>query len=132
MIWTSDPEPRARRYIHASARDPASLPGRPPGSRSPFGEFLLEALGFVMTHQAIHEGSKLAIHHFGELMDCQTDAVVGDAVLRIIIGPNFFRAVTGFDLTAAFGGDGGLLLFEFHFVKAGTQHAQGLGTVFDL
>ena len=64
-----------------------------------------------MTHQAIHERSELAVHHFGELVDGQADAVVGDAVLGIILCPNFFRAIAGFDLATAFGGDGGLLLF---------------------
>ena len=96
------------------------------------GQFLFEAFGFVVSHEAIDEGSELAIHDFGELVDGQADAVIGDAVLRIIVRANFLGAVTGFDLAAALGADGGLLLFEFHFVETRAQDAHGLGAIFDL
>ena len=58
--------------------------------------------------------------------------MVGDAVLRVIVGADFFGAIAGFDLPSAFGADGGLLLFEFHFVEAGAENAHGLGAIFDL
>src|SRR5580692_968244 len=58
--------------------------------------------------------------------------MVGDAVLGIVVGADFFGAVSGFDLAAAFGADGGLLFFEFHFIEAGTQNAHSLGAIFDL
>src|SRR5258708_40300463 len=56
--------------------------------------------------------------------------MVGDAVLGIVIGADFFGAIAGFDLAPAFGADGGLLLFEFHFVEAGKQKSLGLGAGF--
>src|SRR5580704_1574428 len=58
--------------------------------------------------------------------------MVGDAVLGIVVGADFFGAVAGFDLAAAFGADRGLLLFELHFIEAGTQNAHSLGAIFDL
>src|SRR5215472_16071681 len=85
-----------------------------------------------MGDKRVDNGGELAVHHFGELMHGQADAVVRNAVLWIVVGADFFGAVTGFDLAAALGGDGGLLLFQFHFIQPGTQHAHGLGAVFDL
>jgi len=40
----------------------------------------------------------------------QADAVIGYAVLREIVGADFFGAVAGFDLSTAFGGERGLAL----------------------
>src|SRR5579859_307496 len=58
--------------------------------------------------------------------------MVGDAVLGIVVGADFFGAVAGFDLATALGADGGLLFFEFHLVEAGTKDAHGFCTIFDL
>ncbi len=45
--------------------------------------------------------------------------MIGDAVLRIIVGADFFRAIASLDLAFALGAEGGLLLFDFHFIEAG-------------
>ena len=95
-------------------------------------KFLFEPRGFIVRHESIDQGSEFAIHDFRELVDGQTDAVIRDAILRIIVGPNFLRAVTCFDLSPTFGPDGSLLLFHFHFVKAGAQDTHGLGAILDL
>src|ERR1700680_4707826 len=65
-------------------------------------------------------------------MQRQADAVIGYAILRIVVGANFFGAVAGFDLAAALGGQGGLLLFHFEFVEAGAKDAHGFGAILDL
>src|ERR1700746_587759 len=65
-------------------------------------------------------------------MDGEADAMVGAAVLGIVVGANFFGAVTGFDLASAFSADGGLLFLEFHFVEARAENAHGFGAIFDL
>src|SRR5258706_16037791 len=65
-------------------------------------------------------------------MQGQGDAVIGYAILRIVVGANFFGAVAGFDLSAALGGQGGLLLFHFLFVEAGAKNAHSFGAIFDL
>src|SRR6267142_2165610 len=65
-------------------------------------------------------------------MQGQADAVIGYPVLRVIVGVDFFGAVAGLDLSAALGGQGGLLLFHFLFVEASAEHAHGFGAIFDL
>src|SRR5580700_11462680 len=99
---------------------------------SSLGQLLFKALGFVMSRESIDERSNLAIHHLGELVDGQANTMVGHAVLRIIVGTDLFGAVPCFDLSAALRKNGGLLLFEFHFIQARTQDAHGLATVLDL
>src|SRR5580704_3981570 len=58
--------------------------------------------------------------------------MVADAVLRVVVGADFFRAITGFNLATAFGKNRGLLFVEFQFVKAGTKNAHGFGAILDL
>src|ERR1700682_4702908 len=65
-------------------------------------------------------------------MQGQADAVIGHAILRVVVGADFFGTVAGFDLPAALGGQGGLLLFHFLFVEAGAKDAHGFGAIFDL
>src|SRR6266852_8579175 len=65
-------------------------------------------------------------------MKRQADAVIGYSVLRVVVGADFFGAVAGFDLSAALGGQGGLLLFHFLFVEAGAKNAHSFGAIFDL
>src|SRR6266404_4727150 len=65
-------------------------------------------------------------------MQGQADAVIGYAILRVVVGADFLGAVAGFDLSAALGGQGGLLVFHFLFVEAGAENAHGFGAIFDL
>src|SRR5229473_5112270 len=65
-------------------------------------------------------------------MERQADAMIGDAVLREIIGADFFGAVAGFDLAAALGGEGGLALLLLLLVEAGAENAHGFGAILDL
>src|SRR6267142_1907281 len=65
-------------------------------------------------------------------MQGQADAVIGYPVLRVVIGADFFGAVAGLDLSAALGGQGGLLLFHFLFVEASAEYTHGFGAIFDL
>src|SRR6266446_7549502 len=80
------------------------------------GEFLLEALGFIVLDEAVDEGGEFAVHDFGQLMEREADAVIGYAVLREIVGADFFGAVASFDLSTALGGEGGLALLLLLFV----------------
>src|ERR1700694_2518908 len=65
-------------------------------------------------------------------MKCNADAVIGYAILGIVVGADFFGTVAGFNLAASLGGQGGLLLFHFLFVEAGAENTHGFGTIFDL
>src|SRR5216684_680487 len=65
-------------------------------------------------------------------MKRQADAVIGDAVLREIVSADFFGAVAGFDLTAALGGESGLALLLFMFIKARAKNAHCFRAILDL
>src|SRR6266851_5425124 len=65
-------------------------------------------------------------------MQGQADAVIGYAILRVVVGADLFRAVAGFDLAATLGGDGGLLFLLLHFVETGAENTHGLGAILDL
>src|SRR5882762_6867117 len=58
--------------------------------------------------------------------------MVGHAVLRKVVGADFFGAIAGFDLAAAFDGERGLPLFLLLFVQARAKNAHGLGAILDL
>lgn len=58
----------------------------------------------------------IAIHECGEIVEGEVDAVVGDAVLGVVVGADFFIAIAGADLCFAcgcvFGGFFGLFFLE--------------------
>ena len=58
--------------------------------------------------------------------------MIGYAVLREIVGADFFGAVAGFDLSTAFGGERGLALLLLLFVQARAKNTHGLRAIFDL
>src|SRR5260370_29672365 len=114
---------------------PGLEPGRVsmvPSTGLDLSELLFQSRRFVVRRECIHERSEFAMHHFGELVYGQTDAVITDAVLRIIVRPNFLGAVTSFDLSPALGSDSGLLLLHFHFIETSTKNTHGLGAILDL
>ena len=85
-----------------------------------------------MSYQRIHQRSEFAVHDFAELVQGEADAMVGDAILRKVVGADFFGAIAGFDLPAPLGGDLVVLLLLLDFVKARAKHAHGFGAVLDL
>src|SRR5690606_36244194 len=60
------------------------------------------------------------------------NAVVGNAVLRKVVGADFLAAITAADKATALGGKFGLLLLDFLLQQPRAQHAHGLLFVFDL
>jgi len=69
---------------------------------------MLEPLGFIVRDEAFHKGCQLAFHYIRELVERETDAMVGsrgsagNCRCRIFSG-----AVAGFDLPAPFDGKSG-------------------------
>src|SRR5579859_3897091 len=82
-------------------------------------KLLLQTLGFVVAHQSVDQSTELSFHDVRQLVERQADAVIRHAVLRGIVRADFFGAVASSNLPTAFRADGGLLFFEFHFVKTG-------------
>src|SRR5580700_1898819 len=60
-----------------------------------FDQLLLQALGFVMGRERVHDRPQLAFHHLIELVQRQTDAMIRHAILRKIVGADFLRSVAG-------------------------------------
>src|SRR5579862_7341676 len=56
------------------------------------GRFLLQLLRLVVRGERFDQRLQLSIHHRFELMQRESDAMVGDAVLRKIVGANLFAA----------------------------------------
>src|ERR1700733_4736416 len=65
-------------------------------------------------------------------MERDADAMIGNAILREIVGANFFGAIAGADLSATFGGDLFVLLVAFQFVKASAENAHRFRAIFNL
>jgi len=82
--------------------------------------------------KTIHEWRELSFHHLG--LAGGASSRCGDRLRGSgeIVGANFFGAVAGFDLTAAFGGERGLPLLLLLFVQARAEHAHGFRTILDL
>src|SRR6202008_3691307 len=74
----------------------------------------------------------LSIHHRFQLVDSEADAVIRQAVLREVVGADFFAAVSRAHHGLALFGKGLLLLFHFDFVEARAQHAHAFFAILDL
>src|SRR4029077_2608368 len=96
------------------------------------GVGLLELFGLVIRGERFENGVELSIHNEIQLMERQADAVIGDAVLREVVGANFLAAVAAASLSAPLRSQRCLLLFQLQFVQPGAEHALGLGAVLDL
>src|SRR5215469_7611184 len=94
--------------------------------------FLLQFLSLIMGNQSIEERLYLSIHDRIKLVNRESDAVIAQAVLREVVGPDLLAAVSGLDHGAALFGQGFLLLFHLDLVEAGAQHAHAFFTVLDL
>src|SRR5579863_7495699 len=116
---SSDPCSRAVRMVIATS----NLRG---------GAFFLELLGLIVRGQGLEDLVEFALHHKIQLVERESDAVIGQAVLAKVISADFFAAVAGTDHGATFGADRRLLLFQLHIIEAGAENAHGLGAILDL
>ena len=85
-----------------------------------------------MRHQRLNQRVEVAVNEAGQIVERDFDAVVGDAVLREIVGADFFAAVAGADLLFAVRGVFGIFLGDFRFEQPRAQHGHRLRPVFDL
>jgi len=89
--------------------------------------FVLQFFCLEVSDEAVDHVGDVAFHDAIELMQGETDAVIGEAILGEIVGADFFAAIARADHAAALSSDGLLLLFELDFVEARTQDALGFG-----
>src|SRR5512140_2660521 len=62
-----------------------------------------QALGFIPRRQLFDKGVDAALHHRREVVDGYVDAVIGDAVLRIVVRADLLRPLTRAYLRTAVG-----------------------------
>jgi hypothetical protein len=61
----------------------------------------LQSIGLVGGDQVIDELVEVAVEHAGEIVARQADAMVGDAILRKVVGADLLAAVARLHLGAA-------------------------------
>jgi len=83
--------------------------------------FLHAGFHFAFLEGADHVGD-VTVDKGGEVIDGQVDAVIGDAVLGIVVGADFFLASAAADEAAAVGGVFGGLLLLFALEEAGAEN----------
>src|SRR6266853_4991494 len=116
-----NPDPRSKPPIVA----PVSTAFIPGPASTLIGE-RGELLGLVLGEQRLCQLGQIAVHDVVDLVECETDAVVGDPSLRKIISADALGAVPRTDQGLARGGFLGLLLAQLPVLDARRQHREGL------
>lgn len=96
-----------------------------PGSSLERGEPALNVIG----NQRLDQTVEVAVHDGRKVVDTQLDAVVGDAVLREVVGANFLVAFAGADLGAALGGVLGVFGGDALVEEPRSENLEGFGLV---
>src|SRR5688572_27199956 len=99
---------------------------------SQLGLGALQALGLMPGDDSAHEIVEVAVDDAIELVQREADAVVGDAVLREVVGADLLRAFAGADHAAALVADRVVLLLLLEVEQAALEHLEGARLVLDL
>src|SRR5208282_2647519 len=67
---------------------PTTSDRRPPSHHA--GRFLLQLFRLEVRDQSVNQRLELTVHHLLELVNGEADAVVGEPVLRKVVGANLF------------------------------------------
>src|SRR5882724_13407175 len=92
----------------------------------------LHLFRLIVLRQRFDDRIETAVHHLVELVQRQPDAMVGQPVLRKIVGADLFTSVAGPHHAPPLRAQRGLLLLQFHLVKPRAQHALRFRPVLDL
>ena len=88
-----------------------------------------QPFGLVGRDQRIDEAVEVAVEDRRQVVQVHADAVVGDAVLREVVGPDLLRPIARADHRAPRGGLRLVRLALLHLEQAGAQHGHRLGLV---
>src|ERR1019366_8240172 len=116
----------------ASEDSASAINARIFGRSSCLGCIGLQLFRLVVRDESIDDGLQAAFHYQIELVQCETNAVIGKAILREVISANLLAAVARTNLLLALLGQFGILFFHLHFIEAGTQNAHALVAILDL
>src|SRR3990167_3553130 len=112
----------------AAQRISASMRGGRGGSRIRLQR--REAIGLILRSQRIDElAERVAAHHIAQIVQCQIDAVIGDAALREVIGADALRPVAGADHALARRRPFGVHARPLGVIQPGAQDQHRLGAV---
>src|SRR3989441_1756164 len=90
------------------------------------------ALLFLRLLQCGDQVVEFAVHHFIDVVGGEVNAVIGDAILREVVGAHLLRAITGPDLRPPFLRARSLLLGDHAVQQPRTQDLEGLDLVLQL
>src|SRR5882757_303779 len=116
-----NPQSRSRLRIVA----PVSTAFTPEPASTLIGE-RGELLGLVLGEKGLRQLGQIAVHDVVDLVEGETDAVIGDPSLRKIIGADALGAVARADQGFARGGFLGLLLAALLVLDARREHCKRL------
>src|SRR5207248_2955428 len=88
-----------------------------------------EALRLVRGDERVDEPVELAIEHSRQVGEVHVDAMIGQAILREVVGPDLVRPIAGADHRAPGEGFGLALLATLLLEEPRAQHGQRLGLV---
>src|SRR2546423_6422406 len=91
-----------------------------------------ESLLLAGEPQRVDQIVEVAVQHLGQVVNRVVNPVIGDAILREVVGPDLGRAITGAHLRSPLAGTGGLLLGDHLVEQAGAQHFERLDLVLQL
>ena len=85
-----------------------------------------------MADDVVEQLRQIAVEHLGEAVRRVVDPVIGDSVLREVVGADLLGSLARADLAATILRNCFLLLAQFHLVEPRAQHLHGLRAVLDL
>ena len=92
----------------------------------------LQSLRLKVGYKPVDDRLKSAVQDFRQLMKRKPDAVVGNPVLREIVGSDLLAPIAGTHHTLSFRADLRKLLFELHLVQARTENLHCFRAILDL
>src|SRR5439155_24825748 len=79
----------------------------------------------VVAHERFENGIEIAFDKCREVVERDVNAMIGDAVLRKIVGADFLAALAGANLSASLGCVTSIFLGNFSFEQARAKDGQG-------
>jgi hypothetical protein len=82
-----------------------------------------------MASEGGQEVGEIAFHHSVETVQSQLDSVIGDSVLRVVVGADLFGALACANHAAPLGTNGARLCFSFDLEQLGRKDLKSLRLV---
>src|ERR1700694_2436617 len=129
--WDSVTPTDASIAVQPASRSPMVPIGNVVGKNGALGLFtkLLFDIGDL---ERFDEWLDFAVQHLGQLVQCEIDSVIGDAILRIVVRADLGGTITGADLCLPHARAGSFLLRNLRVEEARAEHFHGFELVLEL